>query len=245
MSKIKFLLIYSIVLVYMPAYAQTGHPYYPMNAGQRIKYQLYSFRGYWDEPSMKITITARAPYVPSNPYYMQTISYSFDICPLYFGYGPLYVATYTDPYGASGSLKDGGWIDPKGISYIGEAVNEKGVVARPFIAKLAFNPSQGQEIRGSSVTNLNCNSQQLYLNKPFNWVYRTIEYNKVWGRYTDTWRTGLREFNSEFNSNNVKHKDRVYNYVFQRGVGMVNFWYGDLEDNQSILNGVEYYAIEY
>ena len=108
---------------------------------------------------MKITIISRVPYMPSNPYYIQTISYSLDTCPLYFGYGPLYVATYTDPYGASGSLKDGGWIDPKGISYIGEAVNEKGVVVRPFIAKLAFNPSQGQEIRGSSVTNLGCNSQ--------------------------------------------------------------------------------------
>ncbi len=69
------------------------------------------------------------------------------------------------------------------------------------------------------------------------WRQRVIAIG-AWGEWADTIRTGLREYNTQINPNVPDH---VYNYDFQRDIGLVNFWYGQLIGSAVI--GYEYYAI--
>jgi hypothetical protein len=227
------LVIATVALLPSVGSAQTGHPYYPMNAGTQIVYQVYEIQGHWDEATMQLSVTSRTPW--NRPI---AIQYSSTTCPAYFGNGPLYRATYVDSGTAGGALIDGGGVSPGGISYIGEAINEIGWVHVPFIAKLAVNPSAGQTIDATSTVTRGCSDTTFQ--QTLRWRNRTIAHASSWGPFQDVWRTGLHEYGSE--SGGV---DRVYNYVFARGKGMVNFWYGQLGPDGTITNGQEFYAIQY
>lgn len=209
--------------------AQTGHPYYPMNASSQIVYQGYRIQGHWNETTMELTVTSRTPY--PNPV---AIQYSKTTCPMYFGNGVLFLGDHTELGISSGKLIDGGGVSSNGISYIGEAINQNHNVHIPFIPKIATNPVAGQEIQGTSRVTASCTDMTFELNLP--WRYKTIGHFTNWGPFQDVWRTGLHEYGNE---------QFVYNYVFARNKGMVNYWFGQLLPNGTLTNAWEFYAIQY
>ncbi|MFN9727404.1 hypothetical protein [Acidovorax sp.] len=228
-SLVSFFVIMLSALLPSLTSAQTGNPYYPMNSGSTIVYQGYDIEGQWDENTMQLTVTRRTPWNR-----LVSINYSQTTCPLYFGSGTLFVADHMDGGASSGLLMDGGAVSSNGITYMGEAVNQHGQVHVPFIPKLAFNPIAGQEIHAVSSVTRSCTDTTHMLNLP--WRYKTIGNYRSWGPFQDVWRTGLHEYGTE---------QFVYNYVFARNKGMVNYWYGQLMPNGSIVNGKEFYAVRY
>lgn len=230
------------VAITTSAYAQTGHPYNPMNQGQTITYARYNILGTWDDASMKLSVTHRR-YIDTV-----TVKITKKTCPQYFGQGPLFSTDFPD----GNSLQDGGTQSSNGITYIGEAINQFGNVHFPFIAKIAFNPVAGQVIEAQSLVRTSCaNSTPINGGQLFHWKYRTIEHLPTWGAFTDSWRTGLREYGFP-NSG----PSQVYNYVFQRGKGQVDLWHGALQPDGRTVgsaatfnmpvnqhNAWEYYAI--
>lgn len=217
----------------IPAQAQTGHPYWPMNNNQPILYSVFEITGTWNEAQMRLSISSRKAHANSP----QTITTTNATCPKFFGQGPLFKETYTP---GGGNLHEGGGVTSGGLSYIGEAINADQNVTIPFLAKITFNPVAGQTISGPSMIYKSCNDTRLQYTQPFHWKYRTIEHLNNWGKFNDVWLTGLREYG--FNLSTTSD-DMVYNYVFQRGKGMVNFWYGTLDPTGTKVTGYEYYAI--
>ena len=75
------------------------------------------------------------------------------------------------------------------------------------------------------------------INPANHWRYTTIEHLATWGRYVDCWHTALRECNEP------NGRDYVYNYIFMKGKGMVNFWYGQLVG--TTVTGFQLYGVSY
>jgi hypothetical protein len=221
-----------------------------MNNGTSIQYAVYSIHGQWHPNVMQLDVTARSNVLAYN-----TLSFSSSSCAAFFGQGPLYRATYN----ASGSLQDGGWV-VNGKAYIGEAINEIGNVQIPFIGKLTKSPIAGEQLSTTSTIYQSCQqSSPVIENLP--WTYQTISHYATWGTFTDVWRTGLLEKNSQATNAQgqaLNGQDRAYNYVFQNGVGLVHFWYGFVQPDGTLYfnpnanpawtdpkNGFEYYAISH
>ena len=243
----------------------TGYPYYPLTSGTSITYQVFVITGTWHPTEGKLDVNSRT-YVNSQTIYYY---YSLGTCPSFFGQGPLFLKYYTvggpvtpspTPI-PSQSLQDGGWVSSNGITYIGEAINNlgpgNGNVEIPFIGLLTKNPVAGEIMNETTTVYSACDNPTVIEYLP--WSYRTIEHLAQWGDFADVWRTGLWERNTSATDGNHQPipgaKDRVYNFIFQNGVGMVNFWYGKLQSDNTLYydpsnvydlnNGYEYYAISH
>jgi hypothetical protein len=219
----------------------TGHPYYPLKHGSYIKYKVFEIRGAWDNRTMHLSISSRTPHANSP----QMIRATVGTCAA-FGNGPIYSSGYHSYNHHQGvwrykqSLRDGGARSSDGIQYIGEAVNHSGGTHVPFIAKIALAPQPGQVIDEASrvtASSVDCQRHdggQVY-DPAFRWTYKTLRWYPRWGRFNDCWRTALREMSPDGGI------QQVYNYVFMRNVGMVQFWYIDPTTGK----GFEYYATDW
>jgi hypothetical protein len=212
------------------------HPYDPLQEGDSITYHVYKMTGIYNDTDMRIAT------VTNN--YIGAVKITF-VKNNYADYGTKnLIARYyhgantplPSPLNFSTAVQDAKWITNTNQEYIGEMVNELGNVIIPPEAKLERNPVVGNVIDKQSVVRVSP-SDNTIINANFHWKYRTIEYLPVaWGNFIDCWRTGLREYNPAGN-------DRVYNYLFMKNKGMVNFWYGDLIGNQ--VTGHQFYAVDY
>lgn len=231
----KFLLA-ALLLLSSTVQAQTNHPYDPMLDGTSITYAVSTITGTYNDADMRITITS------SNFVANQTISFSANQYDSYVT-KDLYVRYYHSdttpplPINFNATVQDAKWAAYNNFQYIGEMVNELGNTIIPPEPKLEKFPVGGTTFSGASVIRKSPTDNTI-INPSFQWKYRTIEHMAApWGNFTDCWRTGLREYIPTA-------KDRVYNYLFMRNKGMVNFWYGDLNADGTVT-GYQFFAIEY
>ena len=250
-----------LALIAAPSFASltpgmsTGNPYYPLTGSSRITYQVNKITGVWHPNSFQLDVMSRALLTDDaapqfglpvgSKLQPQTIDVTVSQCAQKFGNTPLFVARYLrpgqsfTPFNFDASVQDR--VDTAyGIPYVGEAIAPNGVVHLPSIAKITMTPVAGQKIDVYSRIKASCASEADAVpgNPYFHWQYMTIAHYDTWGSMQDVWRTGLYELEGN-NGNGV-----VYNYVFQRNVGMVHFWYGNLDKATNTVNGFEYWMIQ-
>jgi hypothetical protein len=216
------------------AFAQTGHPYDPITDGTSLTYNIYAIIGTYNDTDMRISVDTSV-YHGTNKISFSANKYdSYSTKDLYVRY---YHATATPPtpINFAATLQEAKWTTWNNFSFIGEMVNELGNTMIPPLPKLQRNPVGGFTYSSSSVVRKSVTDDTI-INPAFAWKYRTIEHMAApWNNYIDCWRTGLREYN-------VTKKDRVYNYLFMRDKGMVNFWYGDLNADGTVT-GYQFQAV--
>jgi hypothetical protein len=209
----------------------TSHPYNPIVPGSAATYQIYAVDCGWDASTLNLWVLNRTYS------HTQKTSYSLHNLPSFWGYLPLYVGyqhatdSPAEPINWMSTLTDG-VAYAGGEYYIGEAVNNAGIVHLPFIAKLAYNPFPGQTI--DQVSKVYDKQTKAFV-ADFHWMYKTIAHRPVWGAFTDCWHTGLVEYNQAGPA-------AIYNYIHMRDVGLVDLWYGVFQPDGSI-RGHEYYRV--
>ncbi len=231
MSSIKLSLIFGLVF----SLITTNHPYYPLTTGKSITYNVYSITGQWHNPTKELWIYTRTFAG------VETVSFGAKTCPSFFGAAELYTESYNGTY----PLQEGGGMIGN-VKYIGEAVNHLGQVMIPFEPKITIPPIAGQVIPPTLVTTYSaenlCNTPPANARKSYSYfTYRTIGWYQKWGSFPDVWRTALHECGAISDCTPTAGQ-MVYNYAFMRGVGMVDFWYGVIGQNNSVI-GQEYYAV--
>jgi hypothetical protein len=218
----------------------TGHAYNPMTPDSSILYNVSNITGTWNDTTMRLDITSSTLVSPLRISYSKLGHDSYNPAHNLFVHYFHPDSVPNEPVVLTSSLQDAKWLLANGTSYIGELINELGNVIVPPEAKLQKTPSAGSVIEAVSVVRKSVTDNTI-VNPAFRWKYRCIEHlANPWGKFTDCWRTGLREYIVESGG----AKDRVYNYLWMRDKGLVNFWYGDLNANGTVT-GTSFYAIEY
>jgi hypothetical protein len=209
--------------------------YEPLEVGKTITYNVYEMTGAYNDSDMRISVT-NSTYVGKVKITLSANEYNDYVTK------KLYVRYYhgetipSTPIIWSSTLQDAKWIRSNNVEFIGEMINELGNTIIPPEPKITKNPIAGESFTDTSIIRASVANTTI-INPAFKWKYRTIEYlPTAWGGFVDCWRTGLREYNPN-------GTDRVYNYLFMKNKGMVNFWYGNLNGN--IVTGHQFYAIDY
>lgn len=202
----------------------SGFEYFPMQEGHSITYVELAITGSW-QPNMELWVmstqnTGRTIKVTSGRHE----------APGYRGYfqGWKNIILPEGPVDYDKGLVNTPYIYGNHKLGIGEVRNELGWVMYPPECILTYAPIAGEMF--SSVTRVYENG----FNGPYRasggWTYKTIAHYDNWGPFVDVWRTALSE-----------DTGRRYNYVFMRGVGMVDFWHID----PITKLGFEYWAIDW
>lgn len=224
MRKYKIILaLFITLLVFSPAQANgiTAYSYMPNN--QSIEYLVFDITGTWDESTSQLSITTQ-----SAPLKILSILPEPYNCPAFSGT----LMQWTKENGTSaGSLKNGVMVSSNGKYYLGEAINESNNFIYPYEALLTYNPVAGETIEEVSRIFTSCENNTVII-PAFHWKYKTIAHYESWGDYSDVWRTGLHEYTS----------NHVYNYIFAKNIGMVDFWHGSIDENNNVI-GTRFYAV--
>jgi len=215
----KYAIIFALVVIlfsFHPAQANgiTTYPYMPNK--QSMEYLVFDITGVWDESTSQLSITTQ-----SAPLKTLTISPEPYNCPAFSGT----LMQWTKENGTSaGSLKNGVMVSSSGTYYLGEAITENDSFIFPYEAILTYNPIAGETIEEVSRVFASCYDNTVVMPAIY-WKYKTIAHYKVWGGFSDVWRTGLREYTS----------NHVYNYIFAKNIGMVDFWHGSIDENNNVI----------
>jgi hypothetical protein len=127
-----------------------------------------------------------------------------------------------------------------GVQFIGDAINYAGAAAVPPIGYLPLTPSAGQVIETTSNIYESCANNTVI--QTLHWKSKVVAFYANWGPHADVVRTGLREFHSQANP---AVPDCVYNYIFKRGVGLVQFFYGCFQPGGTVAGHVYYGSTSY
>lgn len=201
----------------------TDYPHFPQD--NILEYLVFSMTGVWQPVTMELSILTQSQF-PNN----------MIITPVPYK-SPAFIGTAmqwsTSSGIVGGSLKNGVAVSNNGKYYMGEGVNELDHVIYPPEALLTATPI-ATEIIDMHSRILKSPWDNTVIIPDFHWRYRTIAHYDTWGHHTDCWRTALWEYSSSF----------VYNYVFARDVGMVDFWYGNLSADNQVTGMRLYYLPE-
>lgn len=231
----KKIILILFVSAFILAANLSSHPYLPYPNGGSIVYAVIPITGQWNETTGELTVLTRggATY--------QKITFSPNTCerlgtvPLYNNYYH-YLNVPNEPAYGWASLQNGvGYAGGK--QYIGEYVDRTGWVKIPAEAELSMNPIAGETIEATSIVYENCDPNSAILSSSFHWKYWTLAHYDMWGAFGDVWRTALHEY-----GNGTTNCGNVYNFVFQRNVGAINFWTIAPNCTTGIGSGFEYYA---
>lgn len=190
-----------------------------MTPGSSITYQVGTIAGQFVPSTWQLQVMT--PPVPSTTYPIQTIT-CFSTNAFTNGMANLYqevttvgtVCAASAPPDLSESLVEG-WFAPTSNWYLGEYSNLGQTACNPGEAKMLMNPQGGEQIDiHSTVT-----SGGQVVSNNFHWTYQTIGHYAAWAGIPDCWWTCLVEWQAN------GHPNAVYNYVFARGIGMINFWW--------------------
>lgn len=194
--------------------------YFP--AVSRIEYRVFDITGEWSEAGYTLSINSQTRR--DNNIAVTPESYS---CPAFSGTK----MQWENPVGnKTRSLKNGPGVSSNDIYYIGEGINENDNFIYPYEAILTYNPIAGEVIEQRSKVFTSCLDNTVIV-PSFHWKYKTIAHYETWGGFADVWRTGLHEITS----------NHVYNYIFAKDIGMVDFWHGSI-DKYNNVKGVRYFA---
>jgi hypothetical protein len=219
-------------------HADTGQPYDPRHEGQWVTYQRYNMGATWNPDTKQLSIAWRN-VDSANP--VITVKYTNavpcpSITPNQLYQSPRYAGTIADAnlgvpigalYDAIGTYQAYGYC----IGEVGDPLH--GLTVTPAEPKLPFN------ISGSEHYEIDCQVADSRSGRTVNYImhtsFWTIGHYANWGPYNDCWRTTLVEYNGA----NIQS---IYNYVFARGIGLIDFWWGGAPDVQGNVAGTEMYA---
>ena len=208
----------------------SGNEWWPLMPGTCIDYAVYAVTTSWSPSTNRLDVAGRGAQVNSVRICAQTASCS--AC----GYGSLLMEQYEQPAHVNkGFLWEGGHLT-QGVMYTGEAGNAGYVYTNSFLAKIPHQPALGMRL--TDMTGLAACTGSCAAPAPTDrWSMAVISMG-AWGGWADTTRTGLEE---------TVQGAQVgrYNYIFQRGKGMVNFWYTNTDTDPALVRGFEFYATSY
>jgi hypothetical protein len=202
---------------------KSSYDYFPMKVGSSIEYKCFAINGVYHPDTMCIDA-----YIQNIPPINVRITSTIVSTPLFAGFYQYWHSPETpdSPPLLKNGLGNG--FSYKDKIYVGESMNELGQIMIPPEPLLVYRPVAGEEIVGSS---------NLYKAYDWgekigvgNWRYKTIAHYDTWGAFNDVWRTALSE-NDYY----------VYNYVFAKGIGMVDFYQLNIQTGI----GREWYAIKF
>ena len=217
-------------------YNGTGSSWWPLTPGTCIDYDVYPVVMNWNNATNELGITSRG--AKQEP--QRICAYSRD-CPG-CGYGDMPMEQYEQPAGTvRGFLTEGGSVDAQGVACIGESGNDFATYTGAFLGKIpAENPQVGQYLHGVTTVYPQsvCDGSGAPPTTTNDWWSLQVLSMGEWGPWADTTRTGLLE--SVYG---------MYNYVFAKDKGMVNFYYYGVGSTPMPCTvncaGFEYYAIAY
>ena len=201
------------------------HPYWPLIPGSWIDYQVFEIEGVADRNTGAIGITKRTP-VANSP---QRITIAQGELP-YMRAQCYHNPGTPVPTDQKSRLYEVAY-NHNGIDYIGEC----GASNLQIPPIPVFRESGPRFDVTSGITSYNAdgtvNPIPLKTLSTSHWVHG----RGAWGQWTDTIRCHLLEDNPQ------GYNDAVYNYIFARGVGLVDFWFGVLND-AGVIQGTQYYG---
>jgi hypothetical protein len=202
---------------------KTSYDYFPMKIGTSIEYKCFAINGVWHSESMCLDA-----YIQPTPPTDVRVTSSLMVTPAYFGFYQYWhvLGTPDFPPIIKNGLGNGFFIKDK--IYVGETMNEFGQIMIPPEPLLMYRPNEGEVISGVSDV-YQAYDMGVKINTA-NWRYKTIAHYDTWGVFSDCWRTALSE-----------NEYQVYNYVFARGIGMVDFY----QLNTQTGVGREWYAVKF
>jgi len=189
----------------------TAHPYVPMPDGQGLDYDLYNITGLWHDNGYLDIVTSELQSPIRIEWY-----------PIVTACGNLTVSHRFDPANPAAPqsyIIDGMAVLPNGLHYYGEYGSIGNCFTVPPIPKITLSPIAGERIDSTCQVYINDTSQ--FQLTPVHQIYRTLQHYDTWGILGagDYWRTSLYETDGQ----------KVYNYMYQRDVGLVAFWHGKLD----------------
>ena len=198
--------------------------YYPLTPGY-IDYYVYLMKGKWTEGNMFLDVIDPPVLSPVNAYQRCTRIVKGGLTAFVWGPGGV-KCTAINPLA---TLYTGPSIDG-----IGERINNVhgGMVQTPGIMLLQAAHNIGTVVNGTSEVIDTDPATGEHSSFNFPWVNKTLS-KGAWGpTWPDTIRTSLKELGG----------GQVYNYVFAKDIGIVNFWYGAAPGPDGVVNGYQFYA---
>jgi len=229
MKKVYSLILFFFIILFITSQVKAvGDPYWPWTDNSWIEYRVSEIEATWYNDSKILEVNSRT-YLNT-----QRITIEHRTCSDCWGDN----IVYHQVYAGGGSVGNGGNTVDNRFFY-GEAVDHNGAVHIPFLPKLSRDKTIGQTLEVTSKVRESCDNCVLTgASELLKW--RLISGGN-WGEFEDTYRTGLVDCNSA-----------VFNYVFMKDVGMVNFWYvidipGDPCEPGGTCTGTgyEFYAIDW
>lgn len=196
----------------------TAHPYVPMPDGQGFDYILNNITGTWNPANGYLAIAARTPQQPIR------IEWS----PIVTACGNFTMSHRFDPNNPAApqsNLIDGICVLPNGLHYYGEFASLGSYFTIPAIPKITLDPVAGERWDiTSQVYKTETDTTPFFSVRN---IYRTLQHYDTWGVLGpgDYWRTSLYETDGQ----------KVYNYVYQRDMGLVAFWHGKLAADNTVI----------
>jgi len=224
------------------AQEQTPCEYWPARESAWIRYQVFAIRAHWNPWTRALSVVSRTPHtehIISVKWFANSTS----------------IATHfneefslpSDPE-SFGKLGNISYRDLMvGEFFIGEIGRpDDNLLVAPPEPKIPLNPSawHSRQAEAGGLTTMHqvLDSRGGSL-QTWSMItkFRTLGHYPQWGRYVDCWRTSLEEAEPSGNTGSV------YNYVFMRDVGLVDFWYCApySPDASGISDGYEYYATDW
>lgn len=204
----------------------TGFDFLPLKNAQ--VFHQFNITGIWDFQTMTLGVTSRVSLGTQFQF-----DYWESQCPQFFGEAKTYtmyahgVGAVTEPLIPNSSQHLIQAAHESGITYIGEVVNTFGKVVIPPECLITKNPIVGEVLEGCSTVYENAS----IITNEFGWKYKTIA-RLDWGPHKDCFWTGLIEYSDP---------NFVYNYVFKNGVGIIDIWFGAMDENGNVT-GMEVYS---
>lgn len=226
--------------------AAPQHPYWPLTPDSWIEYCFLRWDGGYNPHDMSIGIdgTTRHPeksFWTSNEF-MRTTCVPSPInaqipCTMRVnterGAEPQPGMSFRDK-----CLYNGAWNEPGKPDFIGE-IGSPDFVCIPPLPIITARPIAGEEFTGTAKYAGVNPATGLWFQGETNYRYRTLSVGQSWGQWPDVVRTALEERPEIGGGAN----DMVYNYVFARGVGLVDSWWGERQAGNAISRGYQLYGV--
>jgi hypothetical protein len=212
---------------------------------------MFDIKAVWNSAAKQISIAFRTPTVSSPIWTIHNKNIQCES----LGSNPLLAQMYERGLNA-GNPQNGGLYDTLGMAngawYFGEVGDPlHGLIVTPGEPKLPYYPVGGEHYEIDSQV---ANSQS---GRTINYVmhtgFWTVGHYARWGAFNDCWRTTLIEYRPKgdggagtpytlFDPSVGLYVSAVYNYVYARGLGIVDEWWGT-PDSRGNISGNEMYAI--
>lgn len=234
--------------------ADTGCAYNPQNNGSWITYSVFTIGGYWHPDNKQFSVASGTRHETRNS--PQTITH-VDIFP--GGFAPLAVTASQYQSGAiSNPPPNAGAVNDivgiyEGFKYFGDVGDPlHGIVVTPGEPELPFAPVGGEHIGIDHQVAVSTSGQTIFYS--FHTEYWTIGHYATWGSFSDCWWTCVIEYRPAgsggpgtpyqyYDASVGLYISCVFQFVWARGIGQVDLWYGTPDANGAFAAGHEYYAI--